>query len=231
VGQNDLLPEALMSGNGIITIIIAEDEQIVRFGLRLATERFDDLVVVAEVEQGDDAVNKTLELHPDVVLMDLGLPGIDGIDASRQIKNMAPETRILVVTCHDDDENLFAALAAGVDGYCMKDANCEHLAMAIRTVSSGAAWLCPGVARRVLQTCKVEAGKGLRSGGSVCAILSVRELDVLGLIVEGMSNLEIAQRLCLSQETIKTHVRHVMEKLVVSDRTQAAVKALREGLF
>jgi two-component system, NarL family, response regulator LiaR len=225
-----LIGGGLMSGHGSINILIVDDQQITRLGLRLAAERSPDLVVVAEADEGSAAVSKTMEFHPDVVLMDIELPGMDGIEASRQIKSRAPDTRILIVTNYDNDEEIFAALSAGADGYCLKDAGCEQIAMAIRAVAAGAAWLSPGIARRVLATCRSDAGKGSAPESRESFLLSVRELDVLGLIVEGLSNLAIANRLCLSQETVKTHVRHIMEKLVVSDRTQAAVKALRQGL-
>lgn len=214
-----------------ITLLIVEDQLVTRLGLRLVAERFDDLTVIDEAENGAAAVMKALDLHPHVVLMDIGLPGMDGIEAARQIKLGAPEIKILIITGHDNDDDLFAALAAGADGYCLKDAEGEQIAMAIRAVYTGAAWLAPGIAHRVLQACRYDSSRGVRVDTRGKFFLSTRELEVLALVVEGLSNPEIASRLSVSQDTVKTHVRHIMEKMVVSDRTQAAVKALKEGLI
>ncbi|MBX9689870.1 MAG: response regulator transcription factor [Candidatus Obscuribacterales bacterium] len=216
-----------------IGILIVEDQQITRLGLRLLLEKFEDLQILDEADNGESAVNKALKLRPKVVLMDIGLPGIDGIEAARQIKAAASEIRMLMLTTQDHDDAVFASLAAGADGYCLKDAAGEQIAMAIRAVCGGVAWLDPAIAKRVLQACQPSkpAVTALPRDGRSKFALSVRELEVLALIVEGLSNQEIAARLKLSQETVKSHVRRLMEKLVVSDRTQAAVKALRTGLI
>lgn len=219
----------------MIGIFIAEDHEITRVGLRLTLEQLSGFTVVGEANDGQQAVEKVLEVKPDVVLMDIGLPTMDGIEATRAVKERLPDLRVIMLTSHDSDRDVFAALAAGADGYCLKEVSGSQLAMAIRCVADGAAWLDPGVASRVLKACAAggslaatpQDGAGTKAGQQT---LSQRELDVLKLVVEGLSNQEIAERLVVSVETIKTHMRHIMEKLAVSDRTQAAVKAMREGI-
>jgi DNA-binding NarL/FixJ family response regulator len=146
-----------------------------------------------------------------------------------------PATRVIMLTSHDNDRDIFAALGAGADGYCLKEVSGTQLTMAIRAVANGVAWLDPGVASRVLRACAAISPQALAGEDGTPkthgpSTLSQRELDVLRLVVEGLSNQEIADKLILSVETVKTHMRHIMEKLAVSDRTQAAVKAMREGL-
>jgi len=223
--------------NSPITIFIAEDYEITRVGLRLTLENVPEFVVIGEAEDGVTAVKEVIEKRPNVVLMDIGLPGLDGIDATVRIKSESPTTKIIMLTSHDNDRDVFAALAAGADGYCLKEVSSNHLASAIKAVADGVAWLDPAVARRVLQASVNNAPKSVSPADAKNAKpavstspLSQRELDVLTLVVEGNSNQEIADRLVLSVETVKTHMRHIMEKLCVSDRTQAAVKAMREGI-
>jgi DNA-binding NarL/FixJ family response regulator len=221
-----------------IEIFIAEDHEITRVGLRLTLENIPNFKVVGEAGDGKTAVSKVKELKPDVVLMDIGMPLMDGIDATGYIKKEVEGTRVIMLTSHDNDRNIFAALAAGADGYCLKEVSGSQLASAIRAVSNGAAWLDPGIASRVLRAATTSSmaesdaakASGAPNASNNNAQLSNRELDVLRLVVEGMSNQEIAEKLVLSVETIKTHMRHIMEKLAVSDRTQAAVKAMRQGL-
>lgn len=217
----------------VIDILIAEDHEITRVGLRLTLEHIEGFKVVGEASDGRSAVEKVSELKPHVVLMDIGLPLLDGIDATCKIKEMTPATRVIMLTSHDNDRDIFAALGAGADGYCLKEVSESQLVMAIKAVADGVAWLDPGVASRVLRACAKVSPQPDEQQRSVtiAAPLSQREIDVLRLVVEGLSNQEIADRLVLSVETIKTHMRHIMEKLTVSDRTQAAVKAMREGLI
>lgn len=226
-----------MEENSTIDILIAEDHEITRVGLKLTLERVPGFRVIGEAEDGKSAVNKVAELKPHVVLMDIGLPLMDGIDATCRIKEELPGTRVIMLTSHDNDRDIFAALGAGADGYCLKEVSGSQLVMAIRAVADGVAWLDPGVAGRVLRACasanpvaQAAGEDGACKSTPLPSPLSQRELDVLRLVVEGLSNQEIADRLILSVETVKTHMRHIMEKLAVSDRTQAAVKAMREGL-
>jgi two-component system, NarL family, response regulator LiaR len=219
----------------LIKVLIVEDHEITRVGLKLTLGQIQGISVVGEAEDGRSAVQRVIDLQPQVVLMDIGLPMIDGIEATSQIKAQAPSTRIIMLTSHDNDRDIFAALGAGADGYCLKEVSSNQLALAIKTVADGAAWLDPGIASRVLRASAMSAPAqtpeqlaSKQQAGS--ARLSQREIEVLNLVVEGLSNQEIAEKLFLSVETIKTHMRHIMEKLAVSDRTQAAVKAMRQGL-
>lgn len=217
-----------------INIFIAEDHEITRVALRLTLEHVPGFSVVGEAADGKMTVKKVAELKPQVVVMDIGLPLLDGINATTKIKQEVPGTRVIMLTSHDNDRDIFAALGAGADGYCLKEASSTQLVMAIRAVADGVAWLAPGVASRVLRACATAApAPGAESptkSNALASPLSQRELEVLKLVVEGLSNQEIADKLILSVETVKTHMRHIMEKLAVSDRTQAAVKAMREGL-
>lgn len=210
-----------------IAIMLVEDHLITRMGLRFALEQVSDIVVVAEAEDGNSSVTKALQVKPNVILMDIGLPGINGIDAAQQIKSKEPSIRIIMLTSHNLDEDILAALAANCDGYCLKDVAADQLVNAIRTVNNGGIWLDPSIAKRVIRAFVEQKPVAAPVNSSS---LSERELEVLALVVEGLSNQQIAERLILSTETIKTHMRHLMEKLAVSDRTQAAVKALRNGL-
>lgn len=220
-----------------VSVFIAEDHEITRVGLRLTLEQITGFKVVGEANDGRLAVDSILSMKPDVVLMDIGLPTMDGIEATKKVKELAPDCKVIMLTSHDSDRDVFAALAAGADGYCLKEVSGTQLAMAIRCVADGAAWLDPGVASRVLKACAVGGNvpqtavsmtNKTQSGAQ--QTLSQRELDVLKLVVDGLSNQEIADKLVVSVETVKTHMRHIMEKMAVSDRTQAAVKAMREGL-
>lgn len=210
-----------------ISIMLVEDHQITRMGLRFALEQVHDLTVVAEAEDGNIAVVKALQVKPNVILMDIGLPGLNGIDAAQQIKAQNAAIGIVMLTSHSLDEDILAALAANCDGYCLKDVAADQLVNAIRTVHNGGIWLDPAIAKRVIRSFIEQKPVSTPVNTST---LTERELEVLTLVVEGLSNQEIAERLILSTETIKTHMRHLMEKLSVSDRTQAAVKALRTGL-
>jgi NarL family two-component system response regulator LiaR len=170
------------------------------------------------------------DLRPAIVLMDIGLPKVDGIEATQQVKKALPETRILMFSSADEEDVVFAALAAGADGYCLKSISGEQLEVAIRAILSGAAWLDPAIAAKVLTRAGGKVDSASASGQKGKFALSPREIEVLELLVNGSSNREIADALVVSQETVKTHMRHIMEKLAVSDRTQAAVKAMRENL-
>lgn len=216
-----------------ITILIAEDHEITRVGLKLTLKQFSDFSVVAEAEDGRSVISQAEKFKPRVILMDIGLPIMDGIEVTQKIKSKNPDIRIIMLTSHENDRDVFAALSAGADGYCLKEIAGAQLAMAIRTVAGGAAWLDPGVASRVLKASAMSlspvASDSEQSLPKTYS-LSHREIEVLQLVVDGMSNQEIAERLTLSIETVKTHMRHIMEKMAVSDRTQAAVKAMRQRL-
>lgn len=210
-----------------IAIMLVEDHLITRMGLRFALEQVNDFKVVAEAADGDSAVTIALQVKPNVILMDIGLPGLSGIDAAQKIKADDATIGIIMLTSHSLDEDVLAALAANCNGYCLKDLAANQLVNAIRTVHNGGIWLDPSIAKRVIKAFIEQKPAPIPANSST---LTERELEVLTLVVEGLSNQEIAEKLVLSTETIKTHMRHLMEKLSVSDRTQAAVKALRTGL-
>lgn len=213
-----------------IKIMLVEDHQITRIGLRFSLEKVVGFTIVAEAADGSTAVRKALEVRPAVILMDIGLPRLSGIDAAREIKSQAPECRILMLTSSETDEDVLAALAAKCDGYCLKDVGSDQLVTAIRAVNGGGIWLDPAIAKRVIKS-YVQNQSASAPKAVPAVALSDRELEVLALVVEGLTNQEIAEKLVVSTETVKTHMRHLMEKLAVSDRTQAAVKALRNGLI
>ncbi len=210
-------------------MLIVEDQEVVRLGIKVLLERAPDMQLVGEACDGRLGVEKVLELRPQVTVMDIGLPVFDGIAACKLIKDQWPDARIVMLTAHESKEYIFASLSAGANGYCVKSLSGDNIVMAIRTVASGAAWLDPAIAERMLgEAASLRVGGGSKPG---CwqGVLSSREEEVLRLVVEGLSNAEMAERLCVSLETVKTHMRHIMEKLSVSDRTQAAVNALRAG--
>ena len=208
-----------------IRVLITDDHAIVRKGLAmlLATER--DMKVVGEAQDGQEAVEKAGPLKPDVVLMDLVMPRMDGIEATRKITEAHPEVKVLVLTSFAADDKVFPAVKAGALGYLLKDSSPEDLVEAIRRVHRGEPSLEPDIARKVLQELS-QPGKAKPTGDP----LTERELEVLRLIAQGLSNKEIASRLFISEWTVRTHVSNVLSKLHLASRTQAALYALRSGL-
>lgn len=219
---------------GKITVLIVEDHQLLRSGLRKALEQNERFLVIGEAGDGARAVIMAKELTPSIILMDIGLPVIDGIEAARQIRAAVPSSRLIMLTSCSTDDDVFSALGAGADGYCLKSISEADLFLAIASVHSGAVWLDPQVAARVLKASTIGSTKPASTkdpSKNIQFPLTEREFEVLRLIVDGLSNIEIGARLFISPDTVKTHIRHVLEKLMVSDRTQAAVKALRQGLM
>lgn len=219
-----------------IKILLVEDHTMTRMGLQLVLEKVEDIEVVGEAEDGENAVELAKKLNPDVILMDIGLPGIDGIEATQRIKDLKLDANILVFTSRDNETDIFAALGAGATAYIMKGANPDQLVSAIRAVNEGTAWLDPAIAKVVLrnitQKSQQLAPSTPKSPSKVAqaAGLTEREMEVLGLIVEGLSNSQIAERLFITRATAKAHVHSILQKLCVDDRTQAAVTAMKEGL-
>jgi NarL family two-component system response regulator LiaR len=204
-----------------ITVLIADDHPVVRQGLRTFLEVQDDVELAGEASDGAEAVELAKQSLPDVVLMDLVMPGLDGIQATRQIRDLSPSTRVIVLTSFDDDERVFPAIKAGAAGYLMKDVPPAELAEAVRRVHRGEALVAPSVAAKLMQEV---------AGRKPAADLTGRELDVLRLVARGLSNKLIARELSVSEKTVKTHVSNILAKLHLADRTQAALYAVREHL-
>lgn len=235
---------AMNSPNPPIKVLLVEDHLLTRIGLKTVIERTPDIKVIGEAENGEDAVQKVRDLHPDVVLMDVGMPVMDGIEASKQINTQFGNAiGIIMLTSHDNERDIFASLAAGASGYCLKDVEPERLYTAIRSVHKGDSWLDSTIAAKVLRQQSVQPAAASQPAASsseperlakaqheLCEPLSPRELEVLNLLVDGLSNQEIADKLIISLATAKTHVRNILNKLAVDDRTQAAVHAMRRGL-
>ncbi len=198
---------------------------MMQLGLEQALEEYTQFQIVAQASDGLAGVEATKHHQPDIVVMDIGLPRLDGIAATQQIKAVLPNTRIVVLTSHTAETEIIAALSSGADAYCIKGANIERLVAAIDAAQDGAVYLDPQIARKVLEHLKPPAAKG------PLGQLSQREMEVLQLVVRGFSNVEIASELFLSPNTIKTHLRGIMNKLSVDDRVQAAVVALRAGII
>jgi NarL family two-component system response regulator LiaR len=209
-----------------ITVVIVDDHHVVRQGVRAFLETQADLTVVAEGESGEAAIQAALEHVPDVMLMDLVMPGMDGVEATRQVKNASPRTQIVVLTSHHQDEHIFPALRAGAISYVLKDVTMDDLAESVRRAARGEATLHPRVAARVIQEIH---GARLEKANPFTE-LTDRELEVLKLIANGLTNSEIAGRLVISENTVKGHVSNILSKLHLADRTQAAVYAWREGI-
>ena len=207
-----------------LRILIVEDDPVMQLGLEQFLEGYDSFQVIGRAEDGYSGITLALELKPDLVVMDIGLPQLDGIAATQQIKQQNPEVRVVILTSHRDDVEMIAALASGADAYCIKGTSLEQLEVAINCANTGATYLDPQIARRVIGHLQYTHPT------TPTVDLSKRELDVLKLIVEGKSNPEISSELFLSISTVKTHLRSIMNKLSVDDRVQAAVAALRSGL-
>ncbi|MGP0128297.1 MAG: response regulator [cyanobacterium endosymbiont of Rhopalodia musculus] len=207
-------------------ILIVEDDPLMQLGLEQALSEYPDFEIVGQADDGYVGVQQALDLQPDLVVMDIGLPRLDGIAATKQIKDKSPQIHVVILTSHTLQTEVIAALSSGADAYCIKGASLERLLAAIEAAKDGATYLDPQIARLVLDNLKPPTPELNQN----IALLSERELEVLKLIVEGKSNNEIAEDLYLSANTIKTHVRGIMNKLAVDDRVQAAVVALRSGL-
>ncbi|GAB4575424.1 MAG: response regulator transcription factor [Anaerolineae bacterium] len=214
----------------MIRVLIADDHDIVRKGVRalLATEP--EIEVVGEAEHGAEAVREALRLNPDVILMDLVMPEIDGIEAIRQITASQPEIRILVLTSFATDDKVFPAIKAGALGYLLKDSGPEELVQAIHEVYRGESSLHPTIARKLLQEIAGPPKPPARPTDPAVEPLTDREVEVLRLVAQGRSNREIADDLVISEATVRTHMSNILSKLHLASRTQAALYALREGI-
>jgi NarL family two-component system response regulator LiaR len=221
-----------MAAGSAIRVLIVDDHAVVREGLRTFLELQDGIEVVGEAGDGIEALERAARLEPDVILMDLVMPRLDGVAAMRKLRERSPHSRVIVLTSFLDDNRLMPALQAGAAGYLLKDVEPAELAEAVRTAGSDRAMIDPTVAARLVRTLS-EPGPSIRRGGAGAdpgSSLTPREREVLELIAAGRSNKRIAVELGIAEKTVKTHVGHLMAKLGVSDRTQAALLAVRRGL-
>jgi NarL family two-component system response regulator LiaR len=208
-----------------ITVLIVDDHEVVRRGVRVFLDTVADIRVLGEAASGEEAVIMTEKFAPDVVLMDLILQGMDGLEATRRIKELRPSTQVIVLTSYDQDEFIFPALQAGATSYTLKDMKMDSLADAIRKVAHGEATLHPRVAMRLVKNIRGEI-----NGEAQLSNMTERELEILKMIARGYSNSRIAEELVISEYTVKGHVSNILGKLHLADRTQAAVYAWQQGI-
>ena len=235
-----------------VRVTLIEDHDLTRIGLRTALKGRSDIELVGEAANGSDGLRLLQETNPDVAIVDIGLPDIDGIELTKKFKELKSSegdipTKILILTLQDNEDAVLAAFAAGADSYCMKNTRFETLLEALKTTQEGNSWIDPAIARIVLsRATPADQAQSMPSNGNTVKIhatdpeysqiieaypLTERELEVLQLIVDGFSNAEIASKLYITVGTVKTHVRNILNKLCADDRTQAAVRALRSGLI
>ncbi|WP_136709685.1 response regulator transcription factor [Agromyces sp. H66] len=208
----------------MIRVLVVDDHPIVRGGIVSLLDTADDIEVVGEAADGEDAVRRVLELAPDLVLMDLRMPKLDGAGATARILEASPQTKVLILTTYETDDHILGAIEAGASGYLLKAAPQDEILEGVRSVVAGETVLAPSIAAKLVSRVRSAAA-------SVGPALSPRELEVLRLVADGRSNPEIARDLFIGEATVKTHLLHVFEKLDVSDRTRAVTRAMELGLL
>lgn len=219
----------------MINVLLVEDHALCRMGLSMLLSKADDISLVAESSDGLDGIKKAREFSPDVILMDIGLPNIDGIEATQRIKDFNPNVKILIFTSRDSEDDVFEAFKAGADGYIMKGATPEQTISAIKSVYEGVGWIDPCIAKMVFSNLHKPSSSVVSQPENKKPLdneygLTERELDVLEHMVEGLTNPEIADKLFITKSTAKAHVHSILQKLCVTTRTQATARAMREGL-
>ncbi len=223
-----------LAGNGVINVIIVEDYKLTRVGLKSTLNEYEHINVVGEAEDAVEGIALIEKLKPDVVLMDLGLPGMNGLEATIKIKEKGLNSKVIILTSHERGEEVIAALGSGANAYCLKDISPETLSSVIKNVAEGACWVDPGVSSVALNFFPKPENVSLIQTNDVPdarAQLTERELEVLKHLVKGKSNTEIAKELIVSVHTAKAHVCSILQKLCVDDRVQAAVKAIKENII
>lgn len=215
-------------GMSRIRVIVADDHPLLREGTRRILDAEDDIAVVGEAADGETAVAMACSLRPDVAIIDIGMPVVNGVEATRRIKSSCPEIAVLILTVHDDDQYLIALIEAGAAGYLLKSVPGTELIRAVRAVEAGETVLSPAMTRKVFD--RVRSDRGGAPVHSQHPVLTDRELEVLRLAATGCSNKDIADALSLSARTVQVHLHHVFEKLSVASRTEAVILALRRGL-
>lgn len=220
----------------MINVLLVEDHELYRMGLSMLLSKAEDINLLSEASDGLEGIKKARELSPDVILMDIGLPNIDGIEATQRIKDFNPDTKILIFTSRDSENDVFESFKAGADGYIMKGATPEQTISAIKSVYEGIGWIDPSIAKMVFSNLQkpsaqiVSEPEPIKQGRKNSYGLTDRELDVLEAMVEGLTNPQIAEKLVITRATAKAHVHSILQKLCVTTRTQATVTALNEGL-
>lgn len=233
-GADMLAKTKPMTKTNPIKVVIVEDYKLTRVGLRYALNEFEHINVVCEAENAEKGIEIILKEKPDVVLMDLGLPGMNGLEATMAVKEKMPDIKIIMLTSHEREDEVLASLGAGATAYCLKDIDPKTLSEVIKNVAAGACWIDPNVAKLALKLFPKPENAGFLSTGEVNdakSHLTERETEVLKLLVMGKSNTEIAKDLIVSVHTAKAHVCSILQKLCVDDRVQAAVKAIKENLI
>lgn len=220
-----------LSGEDAIRVLIADDQALFRRGLHVVLGTEDGIKVVAEAENGEEAVERARELAPDVVLMDVRMPKLDGIEAARQIRAEVPTTKILMLTVSDEEDDLYEAIKAGANGYLLKEISVEEVAESIRAVVQGQSLLSPSMASKLLNEFNALVKRAEDKQQFAGPVLTNRELEVLRLVAKGMSNREIATDLYISENTVKNHVRNILEKLHLHNRMEAVIYAVKERLL
>ncbi|HET9590676.1 MAG TPA: response regulator transcription factor [Anaerolineales bacterium] len=216
----------MMDSNEKIRVLIVDDHRVVRQGLRTFLELQEDVVVVGEAEDGQTAVEMVRQLEPNVVLMDLVMPRLDGISATRQVRSLCPGVKVIALTSFTEDDKVFPAIQAGASGYLLKDVSPDDLVEAIRAAYRGEARLHPDIARKLMEQVAQQSASPREDRAEG---LTERELDVVRLVAQGRSNQEIARELVISEKTVKTHVSNILGKLDLEDRTRLAIYAIRKG--
>ena len=214
---------------GKIRLLLAEDHVVVREGTRALLQREPDMEVIGEAGDGREAVDLTNKLRPDVVVMDIAMPGINGIEATKQIKACCPRTAVLILTAYDNEQYIFALLEAGAAGYLLKNVRSSELVAAVRSVFGGESVLHPSVTRRLVE--RLSPSSVRRAVERAGEPLSDREIEILRLAAKGLSNKQIASQLCLSARTVQAHLGNIFNKLGVGSRTEAVLHAVRRGWF
>ncbi len=215
----------------MIKVLLADDQKLVRQGIQVLLESEGDIRVIGHAGDGRQALELTASLKPDVVLMDIRMPVMDGVAATRELSQRFPQIGVIILTTFDDDEYIFEGLKAGARGYLLKDISSEEMAAAVRTVAAGGALIQPSITRKVLAEFSRLSEKPQSKAKELIDPLTERELDVLRALAEGLSNREIAEKLVITEGTVKNHVSNLIAKLNVRDRTQAILKAQDLGLI
>lgn len=214
-----------------IKVLLVEDHELTRKGIAYSLKTFPEIEIIGDVDNGKKAVDFISEKQPDVILMDIAMPVMNGIDATKKINEINPDIKIIMLTSVDEKQSVLSAFHSGANAYCMKDIRCEDLLNIIKSVMVGAVWIDPNIARYVLDILQTNQMQIEEHKTSNIFNLTAREKEILKLISEGRSNKDIAEKLVLSLHTVKNHVKNIIQKLAVDDRTQAAILALKENLI